>query len=657
MKWLYFLCLSFLFSRIYSMDLIDIGTNITAAVSFVWKTICNEKTDEELLQDFNNTINNEQVSQNTRMKIVRRVMHRLVDCKKEMPLRLLKSALEQYKNNNPIVVSALIFNKQTSQDDKYTDRRNDFIYQSDFNDPVSHIIFDRALKKTNREALKILFSYELYSCESYGIHPLLIPFELDEFTKGMTTLREKYKPVVAIFNIPESEEKKSCIKFLFQQNNHSKMFAEIPQRHYISQNDNSYRYNVLKIEHEEQVEKYMTLCLPCIKNSTVITKALSRVGGSAMISPDRYKRLQKLLLEAGAKPSYDLYRFKDDEYPLYYSFPYFVRSRIDGVAELLCYGGEIDDNYVKDIESKKNKFRAIHDTEFLYLSAVEVKNIICLAFDEIATKIGKEKEFREQFFNYNHQKNYPVLLETLRQDYPRPAWWIMRVLGDRNCDITITDMSHIPQFCFDQMNILFSSNMSDRDVKREIRSWKELMIFLLSKTPDIFKDKKVQLESSDHKEYIVHYKDKKKKLEKLMLRIVEQGYFARPKTYKSLRSLLIHCIESDEFILDISAQNGREGSIIHIFSRLPFDMPMLRMIFKIYDPRSLYLACSENNKTTLFGLEKSTPKDIIAEAMLEQCDDQEQYAYQEVLDILQYGVLTVKQKASMHCPYVDTVSV
>jgi len=618
------------------MNFTDIGNHLTTAVSFVWKTICNEKTDEELLQDFNNTIINEQASHATKMKIVERVMYRLIDRKKEMPLSLLKSVLDQYKNNNPIVVSALIFNEWTAhQNYKYVNRNNDFIYQDDFDEPVGHTLFDRALEETNREVFKILFSYELYSHENHLIHPL-----------PLTISGKTHKPVTAIFNIPESEKKESCIKFLFRQRGYQKMFAEIPQCH-TSQNRNSYGYIALKIRFEEKIEKYMTLLLPYIKNRMVINKSLSEVEGATVITPEIYKRLQKLLLESGAKPNFkallatlvdnkNSQRFCCDEYPSLHSLPDFVQSRIDGTEELLRYGGKFDDDYNTYTEHKKNKFKAIPDTKFRCVFPNEAKGAICSALDEIAVKINTEEKFRNQFFTYDHQKNYHALLETLCQNYPRPAWWIMRVLDDRNCDTTITDMSHIPQFCFDQMNNLLLNPISDI---KEIRSWKELMLFLLSKTPDIFRDKK-------------------RELEQLMLRIVEQGYSEKPWTYKLLRPLLIYCIKTSEFVLDISIQNGTEGSLIHLLCRVPFDVPMLRMISKTYqrkDPRSLYLACSENNKTR-FGQEKhSTPKDI-AKTWLKQCNDQEQRgAYQEVLTILRHDILTTKQKASSHCPYVDTV--
>gem|GEM_PF-2326248 len=732
------------------IDIVAFAVVATASILFFLKIIPDEKTDEELLADFNTTINNEQISDKAKAAIVRRVMHRLIDREKEMPLALLKSVLKKYIRGNEIVCAALTTKRYDGPYPNFFDwllhgnypakSNKNYVYPDDFYDYVYNIIFRRTLEKSDIRALEILLSYNLYQVERCFGH------RRDEI-------------VNFIFTAPESEKKEKCI-LLFKQQGYHEILTRFPE--YRLKDD-----HISNVECDERVEKYMMFLLPYMHDSADVWNALYSIECStSSIGPEIYRRLQNILLDRRADSCRNCgfskfpidrvldslidfaQKFSNPRFKSEYLFSDFVQSRIDGTDQLLRHGGRVKNN----IGGKKELIGKSENYQYDDHISAKNGNIVCHALDEIAIKIGKEKKFREQFFNYDHRKNYYQLLEVLRRDYPRPAWWMLRVLDDyildnskknilrisSDCLDRITnpslrniskygisyifkcflkqignpfskkmskehikdveqaclgeiyrmtpydigkidashilqfcldhmydmysrsmseiDTSHVPQFCFDQMNTLFSSHISDRAMKHEMQSWKELMFFLLSKTPDIFKDKKVLLETSKQEEYTVCYQDKKRDLEQLMLRIVEEGYSEKPKTYKLLRPLLIHCIETSEFVLDVSVQNGTEGSLIHLLCRVPFDVPMLRIIFKTYqkkDPKSLYLACFKNNKTRFKEEQHSTPKDL-AKTWSKQCNGEAQIkAYQEVLSILRYDIVTVKRNASAHCPHVD----
>gem|GEM_PF-4479601 len=234
----------------------------------------------------------------------------------------------------------------------------------------------------------------------------------------------------------------------------------------------------------------------------------------------------------------------------------------------------------------------------------------------IKEMLQDEQTFKDHFFNYDDfkQKDHSTLCKTMLERYPQStAHWILRNLQaqltslkkEKFIDSTTTDTDYISTLCLDQMNTILGQPDTDEETKKRITPWKDLMLFLHAKVVGVFQEKQ-------------------EKLATLILHIVEQGYFEKPKTYKALRPILKSLLGDISLCPDITIQNGTEESLLHLLTRRSFDNNMLKRIintYKIRNPFMLTVALSCMVEHTNFKEDATTTLQNMIEKRLQDYEN------------------------------------
>lgn len=568
--------------------------------AYEWELLHRDKTDEEILQDFE-TIMQPGATYFARIKElrIRRAAERLVDWGKEIYLTLFERIF--FYAEDPIVRTYI---------------RQYHIYS---------YIMDKAIITSNWKVIRRLLEPDLYNAvkEIFQVSKCGSKFSYYD----LSLFHDHYCPHFNSLTIP--------IFVLVQHVDHFKnpdvahlihVLRPTEHRHFLDKFIESVRIINLnrengRVAYHLQLPKnncatfikYIKYIILKVKDKKVLNACLERsdeILCKGDLLAEYYHQVQKILLSFGANPDVNMYHHSDN----------IVNALVDNLKLCFLYGAEPP--------AGKSKF---------------LPNVI--------EKIGEEKIFRTYFFDHSdlEQKNYTELFSQLIVRCPQSAgWWLLRVLRlrlgmkfrivERNfppeydiffdkvfgynidkkkrsiiiIDPTLHDVKHIPQFCLEQLFAILSPSWRptpeaqkdiddriitlDQETKRALLQWKKLFCFLYKRLPNAFAHKQ-------------------KELGELMRKIVEQGYSQKPKTYEFLQSIIDRCLDNDT-LPDIAVQNGVEGSMLHILVR--FDDKTLKKIIDVYtrrNPFMLSITLSSNIEHNYFKSETSTPKHVLEQQL------------------------------------------
>jgi|GEM_PF-4660700 len=596
-----------------------------------WELLHEEKTDEELLQDFE-AVMQPDTKCSARMKelCIRRATERLIDWNKEIYLMLFE---HMFFYADDIVVK------------RYIEKYN-----------IYSCLMDKAMVTFDWKVIRRLLEPDLYNAVKtiFGVTQCGKDFYYDSQYHANSPCRRC--PHFSSLSIPifallhhADHPKHPDIAYLLhilKPAEHRHFLGELMEcSHWHSEGlkngELTYTIQFPRRNHVTVI-KYIRHIIPWVTDKQILNACLGRseTGFFWIESLLEYQRVQKILLSFGADPNVAAYSYTNSMGTHIHALlsshaSSIVNTRINVLQLFILYGAELQDKFFNYIKKKgKQNF-----LEKRLRSSDTLKHLekISATLDVVEKIINEENDFRSQFFDHDDikQKNYPELFVQLNARCPESAgWWILRVLKLRlglydfktykrkpakidpslhsaMIDPMLHDVNHISQFCLEQMITILSPGWRpteeaqqeitkgiisiDQETKRALLQWKKLFCFLRKKLPDAF--------------------TQKKQLGALMLKIIEQGYYQKPKTYKFLKPIFDRCLDLQQ-LPDITVQNGIEGSILHVLVR--FDHETLKKVIDAYtlrDPFMLLIVLSSNIKNGNFKEDTSTPHDIIEQQL------------------------------------------